>query len=82
MEGSSEQVLVCRIVCDEPPEKGKERVCEEIEERIAGVSPSWGKNRGNGNLGPVRVEWISKDQLVVREESGKMRDIIEERVRE
>ena len=79
--GSSRQVLVCRIACSSPHE-GAERVCEELEARIARVSPTWVKNRVNGNIARLQIEWISPDQLIVREETGKLRDIIEERIKD
>ncbi|KAL9127574.1 MAG: hypothetical protein Q9175_007704, partial [Cornicularia normoerica] len=75
--GSSQQLLVCRIACSQP--KGAERVCEELEARIARVSPTWVKNRSNGNIAPLQIEWISPDQLICREETGKLKNIIEER---
>lgn len=75
--GTSQQLLVCRIACSTP--QGAERVCEELEARIARVSPTWVKNRANGNIAPLQIEWISPDQLIVREETGKLKDIIEER---
>ena len=76
--GSRQQVPVCRIACSQQPE-GAERVCEELEARIARASPTWINNRSNGNIAPLQIEWVSPDQLICREETGKLKDIIEER---
>ena len=75
--GSGQQLLVCRIACSRP--ERAEKVCEELEARIAHASPTWVKNRLTGNIAPLQIEWISPDQLICREETGKLKNIIEER---
>ena len=75
--GSSQQLLVCRVVFSRPKEA--ESFCEELEARIARSSPTWVKNRSNGNIAPLQIEWISPDQLLCREGTGKLKDIIDER---
>jgi len=79
---SHQQVAIVRIATREPVDVESvisEHFPKRLEQRIAEASPTWVKNRGLGNIGPLQVEWISPEKLVVRKETGKLVDVIEER---
>lgn len=74
----NQQAVVLRIAAQEPA--NAESIRQQLEEHIQSSSPSWIKNRELGNIAPLQVEWIDVKDLIYREATGKLRDIVEERV--
>jgi phenylacetate-CoA ligase len=71
-------VLVLRIAL--PPPASEDVVREQVETKLREVSSSWGKSRDAGRIAPLRFEWVEVDGLVFLEKSGKLKEVLDERV--
>lgn len=69
-------VVTIRVAAQEP--KNSEEIQAEIEEGFMEASPAWRKRRDEGRIAPIRVEWVTFQDLV-RLESGKLKATVEER---
>ncbi|KAF2175890.1 hypothetical protein K469DRAFT_683361 [Zopfia rhizophila CBS 207.26] len=68
--------LTIRIVAKQPD--NPEDVRQKINARLGQISGKWVEHQKNGYIAPLRLEWISVDQLQLKS-SGKVSDIVEER---
>lgn len=70
--------LTFRIATPEPP-KEPARIAAFLEATLAQVIPSWTRNRENGHIGPVELEFCQMKDLVTHEKTGKLKNFIDER---
>lgn len=71
-------VLLFRMALERP---GNEDVVrEQVDGRLRAMSASWAKARDAGGIAPLRFEWVGIDGLVFLQRSGKLKEVIDERV--
>lgn len=70
------QELTFRIVAERPSDA--EEAHEKINARLGNFNGHWKDGQANGYIAPLRVDYITVDQLQLKS-SGKVSDIIEER---
>ncbi len=63
----------------EDPERATEELAAEIVRAVYEERPMFGELLENGLVHPLTVEWISFEELLVNERTGKLRRIIDER---
>lgn len=73
-----ESVLLFRMALSPPV--NEDPVREQVDGRLRDLSPSWGKSRDAGRISPPRFEWVDINQLVYLEKSGKLKEVLDERV--
>ncbi|KUI71342.1 hypothetical protein VM1G_07351 [Cytospora mali] len=71
-------VLIFRLAVAAPADEDEVR--EKVEARLRELSPSWTKSRDAGRIAPLRFEWVDVSELVFQENSGKLKEIVDERV--
>lgn len=72
-----QNTVTFRIAAEPPPNAAE--VTQNLEIAIAEASPAWSRNRDEGHIGAVEVEWVSFKDLIFLEASGKLKDIVDER---
>lgn len=76
-EGSS-NILKFRIAVPQSPEH-PERIQQFLEQALKQVIPSWTKNRDQGHIGEIQLEFCKMKDLITHEKTGKLKNFIEER---
>ena len=76
-EGSS-NILKFRIAVPQTPEQ-PERILKFLEGALKQIIPSWVRNREQGHIGDIQLEFCNMKDLVTHEKSGKLKNFIEER---
>lgn len=71
-------VLIFRLAITAPADE--DEICERVEARLRELSPSWAKSRDAGRIAPLQFEWVDISELVFQENSGKLKEILDERV--
>ncbi|KAL8783495.1 MAG: hypothetical protein Q9213_004591 [Squamulea squamosa] len=76
-EGHS-NILKFRIAAPQTPEH-PEQIQKYLEGALMQVIPSWQKNREQGHIGDIQLEFCKMKDLVTHEKTGKLKNFIEER---
>jgi phenylacetate-CoA ligase len=71
-------ILTFRIAAPKPPEDPG-RIGAFLEAALKQVVPSWTRNRENGHIGPIELEFCQMKDLVTHEKTGKLKNFIDER---
>ena len=71
-------VLVFRLALPSPADE--DGVREAVDARLRKLSSSWEKSRDAGRIAPLRFEWVDVTDLVFMENSGKLKEVVDERV--
>jgi phenylacetate-CoA ligase len=74
-DGSS--VLVFRLAIPKPTNYVELR--DEVENALARASPKWKRDRECDAIAPLILEWVTHNELIFSEKSGKLREIVDER---
>lgn len=71
------QELTFRVVTEKPNNAGEIR--EKINVQLCDFNSNWRDPQANGHIAPLQLDFIQVDQLQLKS-SGKVSDIVEERV--
>lgn len=70
------QELTFRVVTEKP--NNAEEIREKVDVQLCDFNSNWRGSQAKGYIAPLRVEFITVDQLQLKS-SGKVSDIVEER---
>lgn len=65
-----------------PERDNREAIRSQLEDEIVAANPNWARNRDQGFIAPIQIEWVAFKDLVFLETSGKLKEIVEERYEE